>query len=70
MDAERVRQLLHIDAEQAELLLAEASVSALLEQTAEPRVRVDTAPLPAELEEPALDDAAGEVAVTRKETET
>jgi len=44
LDAARVSQLLQIDSDQAELLLAEASVATLLEQAAGPRVRVDAEP--------------------------
>jgi hypothetical protein len=40
LDAQQAAQLLRIDADQAELLLAEASVASLLEQAAPPRMRV------------------------------
>jgi hypothetical protein len=69
LDASRVSELLRIDAEQAELLLAEASVSALLEQVAVPRVRVDAETASTALEEPAAEAGATDVPLTRKGTE-
>jgi len=41
LDAARAARLLRVDPERAELLLAEASVSALLEEAAAPRLRVE-----------------------------
>jgi len=41
LDAERAARLLRVSPERAELLLAEASVSALLEQAPAPRLRVE-----------------------------
>lgn len=63
LDAQRAAQLLRIDAEQAELLLAEASVASLLESP--PRLRVDdlqALATPAE----AADDAAEPVVATER----
>jgi hypothetical protein len=70
LDAKRVSELLRVDIEEAELLLAEASVSALLDEPAPPRVRVDSEPMPTPLEEPAPQQGATEVPLTRKSTET
>lgn len=57
LDAARAAELLRIDAEQAELLLAERSVVALLQGSSEPRLRVDV-PQPVTV----LDDPATEAA--------
>jgi len=58
LDAERAARLLRIAPERAELLLAEASISALLEQAPAPRLRVEIAA-------PTLSDSgAGEAAAT------
>jgi hypothetical protein len=76
LDATRVSQLLQIDDEQAELLLAEASVATLLEPAA-PRLRVDGEPAapPATPEAGAEADAEVDASptqapLTRKSTET
>ncbi len=72
LDATRVSQLLQVDPEQAELLLAEASVAALLEQAA-PRLRVDAEPAAppaaAEPAQAAVDASPTEAPLARKSTE-
>jgi hypothetical protein len=75
LDAKRVSQLLQVDTDQAELLLAEASVATLLEQAVAPRVRVDAAPAaPLATMEPEaeveVDASPNEAPLTRKSTET
>ena len=55
LDAERVAQLMRIDAEHAELLLAEVSVARLLSDAPLPRLRVDEPLAKAEAGEPASD---------------
>jgi hypothetical protein len=47
LDAARVAQLMRLDAEQAELLLAEASVATMLDEAPAPRLRVDDTQAPA-----------------------
>jgi hypothetical protein len=56
LDAARAAQLMRIEAEQAELLLAERSVVALLQGSPEPRLRVEGAAATG------LDDSASEAA--------
>ncbi|HKY35483.1 MAG TPA: hypothetical protein VJN18_06080 [Polyangiaceae bacterium] len=69
LDGTRASQLLQIDPEQAELLLAEASVAALLEQAA-PRLRVDAEPAaPPATPEATADASATEAPLLRKSTE-
>jgi hypothetical protein len=71
LDAKRASQLLQIDTEQAELLLAEASVATLLEQAAEPRLRVDPEPATAvATPETEVEASPTEASLTRKSTET
>ena len=62
LDAERVSQLMRIDAEQAELLLAEASVASMLEPAA-PRLRIDAGPTETEQADPS-NEAAEAAAAT------
>jgi hypothetical protein len=65
LDAQRVAQLLRIDAERAELLLAEVSVARLLSDSPPPRLRVDEPHAPTESGEP-VSEVQEPVAVTQR----
>jgi putative exporter of polyketide antibiotics len=67
LDAARVSELLRVDADQAELLLAEASVAALLGQAAQPRLRIEGQSSADQPHEPGAE--AGEAETPGKATE-
>jgi hypothetical protein len=60
VDARRAAELLRIDADQAELLLAEANVASLLEEAPAPRLRIDAPAATVLATESELDQARAE----------
>lgn len=75
LPAERVSTIMRISPEQAELLLAEASVASYLNEAPAPRVRVELAGADAKAHETELMDSAGaepraDIAKTKTESDT